>query len=122
MDRRNFIITSTGALAWLVFPPVGCTSSEKELIRVITPPLSLSTIHDSTTITQLGKSYLEKYPSENSASQLVDLITKETGSDPDELQEKIKQDFREGNTVILEGWLFSITEARQCALFSLINN
>lgn len=122
MDRRNFIITSSGTLVYLVFPLISCTSSDKDLIRVITPPLSMSSILDSTTITQLGKSYLEKYPAENSVSQLVDLIIKETGSNPDELQEKIKQDFREHNTVILQGWLLSITEARQCALFSLINN
>jgi hypothetical protein len=32
---------------------------------------------------------------------------------------KIKADFAAGRTITLEGWVISITEARQCALNSI---
>jgi hypothetical protein len=34
-------------------------------------------------------------------------------------EEQIKNDFGTGNVVIIDGWILAITEARQCALFSL---
>jgi len=37
------------------------------------------------------------------------------------LEESIKNDFETGNTVIVDGWILSRTEARQCALLSTIN-
>jgi hypothetical protein len=32
----------------------------------------------------------------------------------------VREDFEQGRTVILNGWILSVTEARQCALFSLL--
>jgi hypothetical protein len=32
----------------------------------------------------------------------------------------IHDDFEKGRTVVLNGWILSLTEARQCALFSLV--
>ena len=34
------------------------------------------------------------------------------------LEKKIKTDFETGNIVLVDGWVLSISEARQCALFS----
>jgi hypothetical protein len=33
--------------------------------------------------------------------------------------ELVRRDFTEGHTVEVQGWVLSITEARQCALYSL---
>jgi hypothetical protein len=38
------------------------------------------------------------------------------------LDQKVKQDFESGNTVLVKGWVLSVTEARQCALYSLMNS
>jgi hypothetical protein len=35
------------------------------------------------------------------------------------LDQQIKNDFITGNMVMVDGWILSVTEARQCALFSL---
>jgi hypothetical protein len=32
----------------------------------------------------------------------------------------VRADFERGRTVVIDGWILSITEARQCALFSLL--
>jgi hypothetical protein len=34
--------------------------------------------------------------------------------------ERIRRDFERGDTVVVDGWILSVTEARQCALFSLL--
>src|SRR5947209_10503785 len=31
----------------------------------------------------------------------------------------VREDFEQGRTVVVDGWILSVTEARQCALFSL---
>ncbi|HVH66421.1 MAG TPA: hypothetical protein VM716_00990 [Gemmatimonadales bacterium] len=33
----------------------------------------------------------------------------------------VREDFVAGRTVLVHGWVLSVTEARQCALFSLVN-
>jgi hypothetical protein len=38
------------------------------------------------------------------------------------LEKKVRQDFQENKTVVVDGWILSVTEARQCALFSLSQN
>ena len=32
----------------------------------------------------------------------------------------VRADFEHGRTVVVDGWILSVTEARQCALFSLL--
>jgi len=36
------------------------------------------------------------------------------------VNEQVQLDFARGRTVMLNGWVLSVTEARQCALFSLL--
>ena len=35
------------------------------------------------------------------------------------LDQLVSADFRENRTIMIDGWMLSITEARQCALYSL---
>jgi hypothetical protein len=37
------------------------------------------------------------------------------------IEELVRDDFARGRTVVVEGWLLSVTEARQCALYSLLS-
>jgi hypothetical protein len=77
---------------------------------------------------RLGRLYLDGTPREADAARLVTLI----GAAPvsvttDEalrasLDERIRNDFINGNTVAVDGWLLSITEARLCALVSLLRD
>jgi len=38
-----------------------------------------------------------------------------------EIDQKIKEDFEKGDVVTVKGWILSVTEARQCALFALVD-
>jgi hypothetical protein len=76
----------------------------------------------------LGRLYLDGNPREADATRLVTQI----GAMPDSaatdealrasLDERIRNDFINGDTVTVGGWLLSITEARLCALVSLLRD
>ena len=91
-------------------------------------PQFLSRLFDEQTIRKTGAAYLQKMPGEKDHNKLVGLLAGNSSiagsSDENEihqyLEEKIKRDFDEGKTVMLNGWVLSVTEARQCALYSLI--
>jgi hypothetical protein len=82
----------------------------------------------------LGRLYLDGNPKEANAARLVTLIGAAHGpalppvtAAPDEslrsgLEERIRNDFIHGDTVAVDGWLLSITEARLCALVSLFKD
>lgn len=127
MDRRSFLqLSAIGAVA-ITVPLIHCRANPDNVLGF---PGTLSSICDEKTIRELGQSYIQKYPSENKSSKLQDLLL--TGPDGNEisssadtdtlatfLDKKIRADFKNTNTVILKGWVLSLTEARQCALYSL---
>ena len=74
---------------------------------------------DNRRIRELGKAYRRSHPGEDDIATLVALIT---ANAPDaDLDLKVSRDFEQDDTVQLQGWILSRTEARQCALFSLLN-
>jgi hypothetical protein len=82
----------------------------------------LSHIWDAEEIEKAGALYREQFSEEDSEGQLVlKLLENADGKSPEGsvLQQKIVQDFEKGDTVMVDGWILSRTEARQCALFSL---
>ncbi len=125
MDRRKFLqISAVGAVA-ITLPLAHCKPKPNDLLEF---PGTLSSICDEQTIRELGQAYLQKFPGENKSSGLQDLLMeghsgKESNDDSDAiatmLDKKIHDDFKTSRTVILKGWVLSITEARQCALYSL---
>ena len=74
-------------------------------------------------IRQLGDHYRTANPSENSADALRAAIS--NGQGPripllgKSIDDQVRDDFAAGRTVLVDGWILSVTEARQAALFSL---
>jgi hypothetical protein len=127
MDRRTFIQLSAVGAAAISLPQLHCKPTPEGLLEF---PTTLSTICDEKTIKQIGSEYLHTFPEENKPSRLRRQLLRDTNgkeiastTDVDiltlHLQKKIHEDFRTSHTVILKGWVLSLTEARQCALFSL---
>jgi hypothetical protein len=129
MKRRNFIQLSAFAAAAISLPLVhSCSLPAGE--NAMSQPVFLSRLFDENTINEAGKAYLQKTPSENDDDKLVKLLADNSSvaNSTDEkaihqyLDEKIKHDFETGKTVLVKGWVLAVTEARQCALFSLLNS
>ena len=130
MNRRNFISLTTLAATAVSVPFLNCSGANIELDKKLALPQTLSQILDQKTLTAIGKAYGNVHPAEYAASkleqQLVNdnhgqIISSSTSAKDIYLilNKKIQNDFETANTINLNGWVLSLTEARQCALFSL---
>jgi hypothetical protein len=126
MKRRDFIQLSAFTAAAISFPLLhSCRSTVNE--NAISQPVFLSRLFDKETINEVGKSYLQKSPQENNEDKLVQLLANNSTTTDEKgiheyLDKTIRNDFETGNTITVKGWVLAITEARQCALFSLLQN
>lgn len=122
MKRKTFILlASAGAAAVAI--PLGYHYLTKPMFDpALANPESLSMIWEPDTIRAMGASYRVVAPEERSEAVLVNLLSAETPSNPavaSSLERKVKDDFKQGDTVMVDGWILSRTEARQCALLSV---
>jgi hypothetical protein len=124
MDRKKFMVLSGFGLAALSLP-VGCQFARKrEQLAVLARPLELSQVCDTATLLSVGARYRERRAEENDEELLFELLLSGYSGPPDSLAQllldRIRADYQNNDTLILEGWLLSRTEARQCALLSFI--
>jgi hypothetical protein len=123
MKRRDFILlaTTTG-IAAVAVPYYYLKDVEYD--KTLAEPKHLSMIWDTETISKIGDKYRLQVPDENSERSLVKLLSADIPSSQIEqsLEQKIKTDFKNGNTVMIDGWILSVTEARQCALLSTLKS
>ena len=129
MQRRTFImLTAVGSTA-AAFAGLQCNSRQSSVYKVLGKPGQLSFICDEQTIREIGMAYRLQKPDENEVRKLEDLLLTDSSGKPlpssvdDQivqalLYKKTEQDFENANTVVVRGWILSLTEARQCALFS----
>lgn len=123
MKRRKFILLSGLGISAIAIPTWYYKFNIPENHQLLSEPELLSYIWDDTTIIEIGKIYRNQFSNENSESKLVkqlsDYESTETSTITEVLQQQITADYNTGNTVVIDGWILSRTEARQCALFSL---
>lgn len=109
MKRKTFILSAAAGIGavsvYYFFGDVGYDPGLAE-------PQFLPLIWDSKTIRQIGSQYRTDFPSEESERSLVTLL------DAIPTEETITTEFKNGKTVVVDGWILSVTEARQCALAS----
>jgi hypothetical protein len=121
MDRRRFIRDSAILSAALAIPWLeACRRADPAKLPA---PDFLSHTLDRQSLLEIGKAYLESHPDEKKPHKLADLLM-DGGQSTDlkgYFKKKIRKDFENGDTTLASGWVLSVTEARQAALFSLLN-
>ncbi len=127
MNRKNFIKLAIGGLATFSASVAYFYLRDVKYNPGLAEPTSLKAIWDSKQIREIGKQYLSQMPDEKNKRTLVELLSKDLNNNNNVVSislvnAKIKQDFETRNTVIVNGWILSVTEARQCALFFIQNN
>ena len=117
LDRRRFLQgTAIGVIAAVAEP--ACAGDRSD---VIDHPQLLDLLGPER-VRELGTHYRAATPAENSAEALSAAISKRPSSRfplPASRSNQIREDFEDGRTVLVDGWVLSVTEARQAALFSL---
>ena len=126
MKRREFILLSGLGISAIAIPTWYYKFNIPTYDQLVSEPELLSHIWDDNTITEIGEIYRNKFSDENSEGKLIKHLTgnesTETTSITYVLRQQITDDYNKGNTVMIDGWILSKTEARQCALFSLTQN
>ena len=132
MQRRKFIQLSAIGSAAIGIGGISCKHRHPAFYNILVKPGQLSQICDLKTIREIGMAYRLQRVSERDADKLVALLSADSTGNPvspasDNLfiqtliDQKIKQDFETGNTVMVKGWILAVTEARQCALLFISN-
>lgn len=124
MNRKKFMVLSGLGLAALSLP-VACQFSRKhEQLAVLARPVELSQVCDTATLLSVGAQYRKRRAEENNEDLLFELLLSESAGPPDSLAQmlldRVRADYENNDTLILDGWVLSRTEARQCALLSFI--
>ena len=126
MARRGFLreavlLSTSFLLPWLE----ACKGS---IDPAATTPDFLSRIQEAKAIKAIGEEYVKIFPEEASLEKLSTVLLgqRKGKADPisikDHLRKNISTDFQSGNVLVIKGWVLSVTEARQCALFHLSFN
>ena len=117
MKRRQFLQSSVASGA-LAFPGASLLAARSV---AASPPEGLQRLFgDDMQIRQLGDKYLFVNPGEKDIDVLWNLAV--PVDDSSHAAAAIKQDFEGGNVVTIDGWVLSRTEARHCALFSMLSS
>jgi hypothetical protein len=124
MKRREFLGMAATSTAGLVLPAAARISDHAS--PALPHSSLLATFHDAGIVRAIGCRYRELTPAENNAALLAEAILGEEPLTPSaalsaRLAGQVRRDFADGRTVMVNGWVLSVTEARQCALYSLQN-
>jgi hypothetical protein len=128
MKRREFIGMVAVGVAGAVLPVAARDGNS--VATALARPKLLEIVHDDRIVLELGRRYREVAPTEDNAETLMNAIAVEPSSFAaappeaaalrEQVDAQVLRDFAAGRTVTLHGWILSVTEARQCALFSLL--
>ena len=127
--RRSFLLLSAATALALVNLPFleSCGNDSKKMAVAL--PLLFSHLVNVSEVQEAGAAYLKINPAEDDRSKLSGLLLgnyEQEKLNKNEIQtlldKQVTNDFKTGNMVIANGWVMSRTEARQCALFSLIKS
>ncbi len=125
MDRRKALMVGAAGVVVLTLPAWFYFKGAS-----YDPALGKATVlyriwEDGPELQNVGIQYRELFPEENSRRKLLKLLTGDTPRDEKEMaaviEKQVHDDYRENRIVMIDGWMLSVTEARQCALFSIDN-
>jgi hypothetical protein len=129
MKRRQFIGLSAYIAAAVAIPFLeSCSTGNND--TTVAEPVILLHILNAKSIIETGNAYLKQYPEENSKDTLRQLLLDKNSLAASSganaihswLDKKTVEDFTTGKTVMINGWVLSFTEARQCALYAILQS
>jgi hypothetical protein len=133
MKRRNFILLSTAGIVGASIPIIHRWDELSGWGSPFAQPLILSLITTRRNIKLLGQVYVQRFPSESNYNVLFNLLSHKQSNSKvihesdmqlvrSRLNSMILADFSNERTLVLDGWVLSVTEARQCALYYLLQS
>jgi hypothetical protein len=126
IDRRRFLHLIGGVAVATLGAACDRGSGTDAASSALAQPALLAAL-GAERVRELGRRYREMVPAERDATSLGDAIrhslplsARLSGNSSTDVAHLVHDDFDAGRTVVVLGWILSATEARQCALFSLL--
>lgn len=117
MNRRDFLRAAATGAAFLSVPAavaaVAASSGSADDRAWTEDHPDLLSVLGPETVRRIGARYRETVPAEDDRRVLHALLASRSTA------AAVHEDFAYDRTVVIDGWLLSTTDARQCALFSL---
>jgi hypothetical protein len=121
LDRRRFLqVSALGVAAAIIYP--ACAEHDRNGTAPNHP--RLLDMLGADRVRAIGMRYLAATPNENNPDALRSAISKSRSRSrvplmPRSVDDQVREDFINGHTVLVDGWVLSVTEAREAALFAL---
>jgi hypothetical protein len=122
IDRRRFLLIGAAGAAASV-----AGAARPTILGAVLEPSSLArpdllALLGPERVREIGARYRVMVPAEADTDALLRAIAAARPPAPPDagIQDAVRADFARGRTVVVHGWVLSATEARQCALFSLL--
>ena len=133
MKRRNFILLTTAGIVGAAIPVIHRWDELSGWGSPLAQPHVLSLITTRKNIKLLGQVYVQRFPGESNYNVLFNLLSHKQSNSKvihesdmqlvrSRLNRMIMADFSNERTLVLDGWVLSVTEARQCALYYLLQS
>jgi hypothetical protein len=119
LTRRDLLSLLPGGLA-LLWPWAARAGSGDERLDAC-----LALFSDRESAAQVGRAYLDSFPSEGAPALLLELLDPPPGFSGAPLRRwaatAVRRDFESSDTVALGGWRLARTEARLCGLVAAVS-
>lgn len=122
MQRRIFLAGAATVGAGLAAGLTACDTRAPYDLPVLGMPALLAAMgHER--ILAIGRAYMSAVPDEGTAAGLQRAVASDASPWPwsrvPALEQLVASDFEAQRIVLVDGWMLSVTEARQCALYAL---
>jgi hypothetical protein len=132
LKRRTFVYLAIAGAAAVVVPFAAYRRYSDSLVKTLEQPEFMASIADEKTVRDIGAAYRLRNPDETEKNKLINLLLTSSGGDAqhftpgadeskliEQLDLAVRDDYAHGRVLTIKGWVLSLTEARQCALYSI---
>ena len=120
LDRRQFVgAAAAGTAAILTRASGGRVGPEAAADTGLLSYPYLVVALGPGTVREIGEAYRALVPAESNRASLETALRSELGIAHTSAEDLVRADFAAGRVIVVRDWVLSVTEARQCALFSL---
>lgn len=119
LDRRQFLgAAATGAALTLVGTVAAERDTNPDLHGLAHPELLVAVGPEA--VREIGEAYRRLVPAENDRWALESALRTALRTARSSNEDPVRADFAANRVIVVRDWMLSHTEARQCALFSLL--
>ena len=118
LDRRQFLSAAAGGAALTLMGARRVQYDTASDLHAISHPELLGAL-GANAVREIGEAYRTLVPAESDRASLETALRAELRAADSSNADPVRADFAAGRVIVVRDWVLSVTEARQCALFSV---